>query len=97
MTQGKIILSAAALAITAIGSFAFRSTKTSNHKLYTTTNIKRGNTGFCETIRCFTLSSGSTQHACKVGSTNYYTNVGSPSNLNAGCTNKWTHATTATL
>jgi hypothetical protein len=92
MSQAKFVLSAAALVISAVGSFAFRSTKTNNHKLYTTTNIKRGSSGFCQTVRCFTLASGTPEHKCKPGviGTNYYTNVNN-------CTNKWSGGTTSTL
>jgi hypothetical protein len=96
MLHEKIILSTTALVVTVLGSFSFRHTNTSNHKLYTTTNIKRCNIGFCLTVRCFTVT-GTPQHPCKLGSTKYYTDVSSPSNPYGGCTHRWTGNTTVTL
>jgi len=84
MRHGKIILSAAALAVTAIGSFAFNGSKKGHTKpLFTTVNqdVK------CQNVVCATASSGASQ-PCPTGggAIIYYTDPGTCQHAYLGLT-----------
>lgn len=82
MTHGKIILSAAALVVTAVSAFTAKGSKSGRHQLYT-------HTGYCNGVTCATLAAGLQSSTCSIGIVILYTD--------AGCTHEWRGATTATL
>lgn len=83
MTHGKIILSAAALVVTAVSAFTTKGTKTGRHQLFT-------HTGACSTVTCATLATGTHSNTCAIS-------AGVTLYTDAGCTHAWNGATTASL
>jgi hypothetical protein len=72
MRHGKIILSAAALVVTAVGSFAFNNSKKGfTHPLYTTVQT----TNRCSTVRCATATVAQQNQTPCATNVKYYTDI----------------------